>query len=61
MARGGIYTADLAAKERGIKIGEKREVGRNRKEKESNQQLRSTMLFAITSTAMCKDDLYSWK
>lgn len=25
MARGGIYTADLAAKERGIKMGEKRE------------------------------------
>ena len=41
MARGGIYTADLAAKGSRIKWGrkEKRRKGKERKGKESNQQL----------------------
>lgn len=59
MARGGIYTADLAAKKGGIKMEYGR--GKNRKEKESNQQLWNATLFAATSTAVCKDDIYSWK
>lgn len=35
MARGGIYTADLAAKEKGIRKGEKRE-GEEKKRKAIN-------------------------
>lgn len=52
MARGSIYTADLAAKERGIKMWEKRG------EKQSTVWERHG---AIMSTARYKIYIYSWK
>lgn len=48
MARGGIYTADLAAKEKASKVGgRKKGVG-----KESNQHLTSTALFVLKIPVM---------
>lgn len=50
MARGGISTADLAAKER-------TEMEEKRIEKERQQPSNATV-FAITNTIMYKDDLF---